>query len=229
MKIEEDDEEPSIQIEIIQEIEKNLPDLYKSLTFFSICYNYLAGQMLYSEDYETLNEYGVYKMSFKFLIRGTEDLIRSKGIFLPPALLLHTIDKKNQNIDSLVKVALNEYNQSNFPNIKEILDALGVSETNKLELKKIKKKLGFLYNPLINISRCCFILLLQSAKVIDDEKEYLQHIISIQILISGINGLLKLINYNGSVYKFLDNFIKKIGITFEIMHNIYTDTGNELT
>jgi len=37
MKIEKNDEEkiePSIQIEIIQEIEKNFPDLYKSLTFY---------------------------------------------------------------------------------------------------------------------------------------------------------------------------------------------------
>lgn len=219
--------EPSIQFEIIQEIEKNFPDLYKSLTFFSICYHYLAGQMLYDENDELLNGYGVYKMCFKFLIRGTEDLIRAKSIFLPPALLLHTIDKKLQNNYSIGKDALNEYNQSKFPNIIEILDALEVSETNNLELNKIKKSLGFLYYPLINISRCCFILLLQSTKVISDENKYFQHIISIQILISGINRLLKLINYNESVYKFFNNFITKIGITFKIMHDIYNDTGNE--
>lgn len=112
MKIEKNDEEkiePSIQIEIIQEIEKIFPDLCKSLTFFSICYHYLAGQMLYDESNEILHEYGIYKMCFKFLIRGIEDLIRSKGIFLPPALLLHTIDKMVQFNDSIVNDALNEY------------------------------------------------------------------------------------------------------------------------
>ncbi len=30
--------EPSIQIEIIQEMEKNFPDSYKSLTSFPICF-----------------------------------------------------------------------------------------------------------------------------------------------------------------------------------------------
>lgn len=219
--------EPSIQIEIIREIENNFPDIYKALKFFSVCYNYLAGNMMYDESNEILNGYGIYKMCLKFLIRGIEDLIRSKGIFLPPALLLHTIDKKVLNKDSIVKDALNEYNQKDFPHIKDILDVLGIYETNNLELNKVKKNLGFLYEPLTNISRCCFILLLQSSKVYNDVKNYNRHIISIQILISGINRLLKLINYKESVYKFLNNFIKKIGITFEIMHDMYNDPGNE--